>query len=187
MKTNKLETLFENLKNEFDIEEPNTGHELRFLSKLKGEKMKVVEFKSNRFQFWKPLMAVAASVVLCAFVYISVQQKSEIQDLANVSPELSETQEFFTAAISQELIALNEERTPETEAIVNDALQRIELLEKEYESLKVDLTVSGNDQRVIYAMISNFQSRIDLLQNVLAQIKEVKQLKQNNNENKVTI
>lgn len=187
MKTNKLETLFENLRNEFDIEEPNTGHELRFLSKLKGEDTKVIELNSNKFRFWKPLMAVAASIVLCAFILITVQQKSEIKDLANVSPELSETQDFFTTAIAQELTALNEERTPETETIINDALQRIELLEKEYESLKVDLTESGNDQRVIYAMISNFQNRIDLLQNVLAQIKEVKQLKQNNDENKVTI
>lgn len=187
MKTDKLEKLFENLKNEFDVEEPSIGHELRFSSKLKGEDTKVVELTSNQFKFWKPILAVAASVVLGAFIFINFQQETEVNDLANVSPELSETQEFFTTAIAQELSVLNEERTPETDTIINDALQRIEFLEKEYESLKVDLTESGNDQRVIYAMISNFQNRIDLLQNVLAQIKEVKQLKQNNDENKVTI
>ena len=187
MKTKKLETLFENLKNEFDIEEPNTGHELRFLSKLKGEDTTVLELKYNKFRFWKPLVAVAASIMLCAFIVITVQERSEVKDLASVSPEQSETQEFFTAAIAKELTTINEERTPETETIINDALERITLLEREYESLKVDLTESGDDQRVIYAMISNFQNRIDLLQNVLAQIEKVKQLKQNNDENKVTI
>ena len=85
------------------------------------------------------------------------------------------------------MATLDSERTPETESIIKDALNRIDLLEKEYATLRVDLTESGDDKRVIYAMISNFQNRIDLLQNVLKQIEEVKQLNQNNNENKITI
>ena len=63
----------------------------------------------------------------------------------------------------------------------------MEILEKEYESLKIDLTNSGDDKRVIYAMISNFQTRIDLLKNVMETIENVKQLKKNNNENSITI
>ena len=98
-----------------------------------------------------------------------------------------ETQNFFTLTISEELLKLNEERSPETEKLINDAMKQMEILEKEYESLKIDLTESGDDKRVIYAMISNFQNRIELLQNVLEKIEEVKQLKQNENENSTTI
>jgi hypothetical protein len=100
---------------------------------------------------------------------------------------LSETQAFFTTAIIQEIATLNNERSPKTETIINDALNQVNILEKEYESLKIDLTESGDDKRVIYAMISNFQNRIDVLQNVLKQIEEVKQLNKNNNENNTTI
>ena len=53
--------------------------------------------------------------------------------------------------------------------------------------LKEDLTISGDDSRVIYAMISNFQSRIEVLQNVLQKIEEIKQLKQITNENATTL
>ena len=60
-------------------------------------------------------------------------------------------------------------------------------LENEYESLITDLSESGNDQRVIYAMISNFQNRIEILQNTLQQIEIVKQLKNSKNENNNTI
>ena len=187
MKKNTLEHLFENLKNEFDVEEPNAGHELRFLSKLKGEETKVVQLNPSRFHFWRPLVAVAASLIIGLGIFMMVQQKSEVNDLASVSPELSKTQEFFTTAIAKELSTLNNERSPETETIINDAMKRITLLENDYEKLKVDLTKSGDDKRVIYAMISNFQNRIDLLQNVLNQIEEVKQLKENNNESKITI
>ena len=44
---------------------------------------------------------------------------------------------------------------------------QMKVWEENYEQLKLDLEASGKDERVIYAMISNFQDRIDLLQNVL--------------------
>jgi len=187
MKKNTLENLFEDLKNEFDVEVPKDGHELRFLSKLKGEQTKVVKLRPSKLRSWKPYIAVAASVILCLSIFLVTQRAPEIKDLANVSPEMSETQEFFTTVLNQELVTLNNERSPETETMINDAMKRIDFLEKEYESLRADLTESGDDKRVIYAMITNFQNRIELLQNVLNQIEQVKQLKQNNNESEVTI
>ncbi|MFC4721860.1 hypothetical protein ACFO5O_05990 [Geojedonia litorea] len=187
MNKDNLNTIFENLRNEFDVEHPNDGHQDRFLNKLTGQQTKVVVLKTSQKNYWKPFIAVAASLVLCFSLITVLQQQPEAKDLASISPELSNTQDFFNTTIATELAALNNERTPETEAIINDALKQIKHLEKAYESLKVDLTKSGDDKRVIYAMISNFQSRIDLLNNVLIQIEEVKQLNQNNDEHKITI
>ena len=118
---------------------------------------------------------------------MTLQNQPEALDLASVSPELSETQDFFTVTIENELKKLNEERSPLTEQIINDALIQIQILEKDYQNLKTDLIESGQDQRVIYAMISNFQNRIDILNTVLEQIEDVKQLKNNTNEPKNTI
>ena len=73
---------------------------------------------------------------------------------------------------------LNQERTPETKALIDDALKQLKTLESDYENLKKDLTKSGDDKRVIYAMINNFQNRINVLQTVLEQIESIKQLKQ---------
>ncbi|MEF3079710.1 hypothetical protein [Winogradskyella poriferorum] len=107
-------------------------------------------------------------------------------DLASVSPEMSETQDFFTATINAELKKLNNERSPLTEQVITDALNRVELLEKDYQQLKTDLTESNKDQRIIYAMISNFQNRIDVLNTVLEQIEIIKELKTNSDEPKNT-
>lgn len=63
----------------------------------------------------------------------------------------------------------------------------MELLEKNYENLKIDLKESGNDKRVIYAMISNFQSRIDLLENVLKTIENLKTLKPTTQQHHQTV
>lgn len=187
MEKDNIEILFENFKNKFDIEEPNSGHKQRFLSKLKAEKTGVVKLNPSKSNFWKPLLAIAASLVLLLAITTIFLQKPEVKDLASISPELSDTQDYFTTLINNELVSLNNERTPKTETIIKDALFQINLLEKEYDKLKIDLTESGDDKRVIYAMISNFQNRIDLLQNVLKQIEKVKQLNNNNNENNITI
>ena len=39
-------------------------------------------------------------------------------ELASISPEMKQTQEFYTGLITKELNAINAEKTPETEAII---------------------------------------------------------------------
>ncbi|WAC02871.1 hypothetical protein N7U66_04360 [Lacinutrix neustonica] len=75
----------------------------------------------------------------------------------------------------------------ETEVLILDALKRMGTLEKEYKLLKTDLTESGNDKRVIHAMIDNFWNRIHVLKSVLENIETTKNLKQNNNETSITL
>ena len=178
MNKDNLNQLFENLKDEFDMEAPNLGHQERFLSKLNATDSKVVVTKTNYFKLWKPFLAVAATLVLCFSLITIFNQQPVTKGLASVSPEMSKTQDFFTATIENELNKLNKERTPETKALIDDALKQLKILETNYETLKKDLTESGDDKRVIYAMISNFQNRIDVLQNVMERIADVKHLKQ---------
>lgn len=187
MKKDSLENLFEDLKGQFDIETPQNNHEQRFLDKLKGNDLASAEVKKQSGFNWKPFLAIAASIIICFGLFTTLQNEPDALDLASVSPELSETQDFFTVTIENELKKLNQERSPLTEQIITDALAQIQLLEKDYKKLKTDLTESGKNQRVIYAMISNFQNRIDILNTVLEQIETIKELKLNTNEPKNTL
>ncbi len=63
MKKDNIDTLFENLKNDFDIENPNLNHQQRFLDKLKNQN-KVADSTITKRSYWKPLLRIAASVVL---------------------------------------------------------------------------------------------------------------------------
>jgi len=185
MKNRKIDTIFNQLEAQFDVEHPNKGHENRFLDKLnKQNNTKVIAIKTN---YWKPLLSIAASLIILIAIVVPIQQSHGMKDLASVSPQMANTQDFFTSTINEELDKLNDEKSPETEKLIQDALVQIENLEQQYEDLKKDLNTSGNDKRVIYAMISNFQSRIDLLQNILQEIEYIKQLNINNDENSSTI
>jgi len=183
MSKDNLDQLFEQFKNDFDVEDPRNNHQDRFLEKLNSQS------KSNRPKsvFWKPMLAIAATIVLLLVLTIGNQQNSNVRDLASVSPEMAETQDFFTSSIELELKKITDESSPETQSLIKDALKQMTILENDYESLKKDLKESDDDKRVIYAMISNFQKRIDLLKNTLEQINTIKQLKNITNENKATI
>ncbi|MGO4911834.1 hypothetical protein [Leeuwenhoekiella sp. W20_SRS_FM14] len=168
---NKLDNWFEEQRNCFDIAEPADDHEARFLAKLKATP--VNQNSVRKLNWWKPL-AAAAAVLIVFFVGYSTYQPSVNADLAAVSPEMAKTQDFFTKAIEEELYNINEARTPETQKLVNDALKQLKVLENDYSKLTEDLTESGEDKRVIYAMISNFQARINLLTSVLEEIESIK-------------
>lgn len=178
MKKDKITELFTSLEGTFDVHETPEGHEKRFLERLNNHKAGT-RSKNN---WWKPL-SIAASVIIVIGLGFTLRGASPDQaDLASVSPELQQTQTFFTTAINNEIEKLKSFKTPETKALVDDALEQITILEKEYQQLKIDLVESGNDQRVIYAMIANFQSRIDLLEQVVIMIQDIKNLKSDENE-----
>jgi len=186
MKNNDFDKLFEELN--FDIKEPNIGHKERFSKKLEDESSRAKKIKERSRNLWTPILGIAASFLLAIFLLgelISPVASTKNSDLASISPEMKQTQEFYTGMIKKELTALNEEKSPQNEVIINDALIQMKKLDKNYENLKKDLINSGKDNRVIHAMIQNFQQRIDLLNNVLSQIEHIKTLKNQNHENNI--
>ncbi|WP_239970656.1 hypothetical protein [Confluentibacter citreus] len=188
MHKDDIDKLFDDLKNDFDVEIPNSQHTQKFLNKLNNKGgLHLNESRKQRRRLWYSLSGIAASIVLIISLFTMKQQTDSSRDLASVSPQMAETQDFFTNTINHELEKIKNESDPEVQLIIKDAFFRIKKLEKDYESLTYDLHVSGNDNRVIYAMISNFQSRIDILKNTLEQINNVKQLKNKTNETSSTI
>ncbi|WP_230401642.1 hypothetical protein [Hanstruepera ponticola] len=184
--SDNLENIFKKLNDNFDIEEPAADHKQRFASKLNNQNY-VIRINDKPSFNWKPLVGIAASIVLIIVLVLGNSHEVNAKGLASVSPEMAKTQDFFTSTISVELKKLENAKNPQTKLLIQDALNQLKRLEIEYESLINDLSQSGNDQRVIYAMISNFQNRIEVLQNTIKQIEIVEQLKNSNNENNNTI
>ena len=171
-----LEKIFKELENQFDLNEPNEGHFSRFEAKLnKGKKPNIL------IKLW-PFIAIAASVILIFGVWLGASFSTQGMELAKVSSEMGETQNYFVATIEKELESIEKERNSDTEQIINDGLQQLNKLEVQYQVLTLELKESTEDKRIIYAMIANFQQRIEVLQSLLTQIEDVKQLKIQNNE-----
>jgi septal ring factor EnvC (AmiA/AmiB activator) len=175
MERDKIDDLFEVWQQHKDVLKPTDGHRNRFEDRLlQAKKPK----KTNRF-WWM----AAASVALIVALLSGVQIKPEKADLANVSPEMKATENFFKQTIQTELERLQENNLNEsTKQLATDALKQLDALESDYENLRAELVKSGYNQQVIYAMIDNFQKRIALLQNVIKEIESLQKLNENNHE-----
>lgn len=183
MEKDNIEQLFQNLKGAFDTETPKHGHEDRFLEKLRlGNNTTLTTGKS--FSWWKP-SSIAASIAVLIAVGIGLvnQNKTMQEQLAKVSPEVSNTQFYFASLIEEQVKELEAESAPETQQIIADTMTQLVILEQNYDQLKIEMLSGGNDKLLLRAMITNFQTRIELLQDVLEQIETIKTLKNYNDEN----
>lgn len=182
MKKDNLDHLFERLQGEFDVEEPQGGHQQRFVEKLNREKGTITMGKS-KVSWWRPL-SIAASIALVVLLGYKVlgPGASIKQQVVKIAPEVSQTEFYFANLIEEQVEILKDEKTPETAQLVDDTLVQLQRLDKDYQSLERDLVNGGDSKIILSAMITNFQTRIDLLKEVLSQIENIKNLKTQNDE-----
>jgi len=172
-----LENRLKELEGQFDTKEPNVGHFDRFEARLKLEKKKT-------FNLWKPLAIAASLLLLVSFAWPFLNSNNSL-DLKDVSPKMEDTQSYFVSVIDQELKKIEGLENATNKKIITDALSQIKTLENDYKKLTVQLKESNEDKRVIFAMIDNYQKRIEILKSVLNQINTIKQSKYNTHENKL--
>lgn len=169
-----LQTLFNTHKSALDSEQTPDGHAQRFMEKLNTRKIQPV----NKQRRWLKPLAIAATFLVLITIGTAVYNiSSEETNVVSLSPEMEQTQSFFTTTINRELSKLEAIEDPELKELINETLIEIDVLETQYNSLRKDLLESGHDSRVIAAMIANFQDRIDLLENISNTIEEIKTLK----------
>ena len=169
---NKLHNFFS--ENDFDLHEPHSGHLERFERKLNRTK------KTNKTS-WKWLSAAASVVLVLGFWLGSSHQKQQLE-LADISPKMEEVQNYFVTTINQELKTVEKNRNLETETIIEEALEELEELEDNYKSFISELNSEGNTRKIINSMIKNYQQRLQILENVLIQIEQIKNPNPLNNE-----
>ncbi len=167
-----IESLFGQLQGAFDQAEPPAGHRDRFLSRLEKPSPGVVPLRRN---WWKPL-SIAASVLIlvAASVFLMRPESSLAARVAEISPEVSETSSYFANLVNQQVKALELESSPEAQPLITAALNQLDQLEGDYRKMEQDLVAGGNSKLILSAMIRNFQTRIDLLQDVMMQIEQIK-------------
>lgn len=183
MNKDNLELLFERLQGDFNLEEPKKGHQERFLEKL-SQTNEVVSLQQKKTSWWKPL-SIAASIALICLLGLQVfnTRPSLKEQMVEIAPEISKTEFYFASLIEEQVQQLKDEKSPETAKLVDDTLQQLEKLELNYQNLEQELVTGGNSKLILNAMITNFQTRIDLLREVLINIENIKNLKSYNDEN----
>lgn len=182
MKKESLENLFERLHDDFDLAEPKDGHQERFLERL-NQANGVATLPKKR-NWWKPLSIAASIALVCVLgLQLFSGQPTIKEQVVEIAPEVSETEFYFASLIEEQVQLLKEEKSPETAKLVDDTLAKLNELEADYKVLEQELVNGGNSKMLLNAMITNFQIRIALLEEVLANVETIKNLKPQDDAN----
>lgn len=178
MKEDRLDRLFEELEGFFDLETPAAGHQERFLQKLQAQQ-KGITTQRPRQNWWRPLAIAASFALLCGLgLKLFWNPLPSMQEqVAQISPEASKSQFYFTNLVNEQVKKLEANSSPENKQLIDDTLEQLQKLEQDYKKMEQDLINGGNSKMILSAMITNFQTRIDLLNEVMAKVETIKNLK----------
>lgn len=181
MKSDKLEKFILENRDGFDDLKPSEN----LWSKIEGD---LPPKKTKQFSITRVLLRVAAVVVifiLSYFFHDMMNDKTNNQQVADILQSESfktfvEAEMYYSSEIQykkQELFQLTS-NTPEIQKSINAELSELDDL---FLQLKEDLGDQANNDEVIEAMIQNYRIKLEILEEMLEQIK-VKNRKNNKYE-----
>lgn len=168
---------------EFNIEEPDEGHLERFEQKL-------IKYHNQRTAWnYKKILKLVAFIILVFFSALWVVEKiidpspvqRNLQSMSDISLELGETEYYFTSQINSRYSSIEEyfgSDSPEL-ADIRDELAEMDSV---YKKELLELQMNPGDERIINAIINNYQVKIEILTRILNILQNVKQTNYDSNE-----
>ena len=107
--------------------------------------------------------------------------------LSEVSPEYTQVEQYYVRQVNLmegeigNIVIGNDE---EQQRMLKSEL---EIMDQTYDELQKDLKAHPDDERVINAMIEHYQKKVEVMNYILEQLKEVNNENQVNNENYETV
>jgi len=161
----------------FDVKEPMEGHFDRFRQKLETYRP---ARKVNLFMV--AAAAAVAGIILTGTLGLLFNSSSlkninaKELTLSVISPELREVENYYQSQINSKynlINTLNKDSSPEVKSEVDKAINDMNL---GYYLLKKDLTSYPKQERIVNAIIQQYQVRIDMLDQILKTLEKVKNI-----------
>ena len=140
-----------------------------------------------RVVWMQRLRTIAAIAILaitaCVIGFKMGSASSEARSLADISPEHAEMERFFNEQIQNKMVKL---ASYKQYGFVKADFQELDVI---YQELQQELEKApfGNEEQVIQAMINNYQTKLDILEQVLNKIQTTGQTNLKTEENEVSI
>lgn len=174
MKTDKLEKFIKENRNDFDDLVPNPAI---------WDKIQKLEPETVSLNWTRILVRAAAVVVIfvSGYIFIDYLSRDDLsQDFANeeqVDPndaemveELMEAEYYYSSQIEErkdEFYCLTANNTDLREDINMEMVE----LDQVFKNLKEDLKDNADNEEVVFAMIQNYRLKLEILEEILSQLR----------------
>jgi hypothetical protein len=168
----KLENYFEKNREFFDDQDLPFGHEKRFLNKLNKR-------KNVGLRVWYGIAAGFIFLAMLSFFakdYIFnskfVKESTNIMCLSDISSKYQEVEEYYQTGVDEKIAEFKQLKCK----IDKDQLIQIDNdlneFDENYYKLQRELQNNTNDERIISAMINNYETKMRFLELIINQIKQ---------------
>jgi hypothetical protein len=181
----KLEQHIRSRKGEFDSFEPAEGHFDRFAGKLHPGRTSLFSRIPYAVKVAAVLLLVAASSILIYEQVNQVHIKRDFAGLNDISREFSDIESYYTSLINEKYRAIDDftSDNPEQNRIL---INELELMDNMFKSLQQDFQANPMDERIIHAMITHYELKLEIMGQILTQLENVQQINKNNNSDEST-
>jgi hypothetical protein len=183
-----IEEIISSNKDLFDSAEPSEGHLERFTMKLE-----------NRFHNKKRIISIVpyllkASVAALLITLSSlwtwdhyIRPGSQRIALGDVSPQYKEVENYYVQQVNimeGEIANIDLENNSEQREMF---LQEMKSMDSTYIQLQKELKANPDDERIINAMIEHYQTKIDVMNFIMSQLKATRSENQTFEKDEKTI
>lgn len=135
----------------------------------------------KKVTMWPTIWKVAAMLFMASTIFLMIDRNDSAPEELILSEEFNQAEDYYVTLISQRKQAIKEQLSPEQE---QQFLVEIDQLDSMYLELKKTYQTNASNDRVMDAMISNLQLRLDILNK---QLEILENIKNQNNENDISI
>ena len=183
-----IENIIRKNKAVFEDREPMDGHFDRFGWKLE----KRLHSQTKRKSIVPYLLRAAVVTLLVTLSSLwawdnFIRSEKGMMALGDVSPQYKEVENYYVHQVSLmegELLNLDFSTNPEQKIMLENEMKSMDSV---YVQLQVELKANPNDERIINAMIEHYQTKVDILNYILGQLKAIRNGNQNTQENEKAI
>jgi hypothetical protein len=168
-----LERFVDEHRNEFEVYTPDPGIWKGIKKKSPTGPMLNRKWKRTLLRIAAVTMIFAASYAFHDFIHYRQMKKMVSDEIYLQLPELKEAEIFYTNLVNERLIELKPylRSYPDLKETVHADLGELDLA---CQSLKHDLKDNIANEAVIEALIQNYRLRLDILEDLLSELKTAK-------------
>lgn len=179
----ELDKLISKNRQLFDSAEPSEEHFEKFEKALMEQR--VTKSKSI---VWPQLLKVASVTILVILsgLYVTehfiTNNNSDTIVAINKNKEFNNAQQYYTHQVDQSIVQIEQMEgfmSTEQKQILADEMTEMDEM---YKKLVKDYNAMPNDERIIQAMLNHYQMKMDILNRITNDLKNVKQLNTQNYE-----
>ena len=168
---NQFEKYIREQRMQLDSDQPRQGHEDRFLQKL--DRLPDAKVRKIRFRHMIQVAASLAIILTSAFLLLRQTGAKEAFAGREIPAAMMEADIYYTSQVDrkyEQISEFNFENEEEKTVLLNE----LKDLESYHQQLLSDLEANPDDDRVINALIRHYQIKLEVMDQIIIQLNQIK-------------